>query len=112
MNAEAAFQSSRCRDMKLRKILSCCSGNKAIVKGSCIEPYPGWEAERIVIMRSILEAKFGQNPGLMEKLKSTGDSVLINGNNRRDGFWGMDLYSFRGENFLGKILMEIRDKEI
>lgn len=110
MNAEAAFQSSRCRDMKLRKVFSGCSGNKAIVKGSGIQPYPGWETERMAIMRSILEAKFGQNPGLMESLRSTGDSVLINGNNRRDDFWGMDLYSFLGGNYLGKILMEIRDK--
>ena len=112
MNAEAAFQSSRCKDMRLRRVFCGVSGHKAIVKGSGIEPYPEWETERTDIMRSILEAKFGQNPGLMENLKSTGDSVLINGNNRRDDFWGMDLYSFRGENYLGKILMAIRDKEI
>ena len=83
-NAEAAFQSSKCED----------------------------EPARLAVMKSILQAKFEQNPELMEKLKETGNRILINGNNKQETFWGVDLYSWQGENHLGKIIMNIRDREI
>lgn len=82
-SAEAAFQSSE-----------CSTG-----------------AEQLAIMESILEAKFDQNPELMDKLRATGNSILVNGNSKKDTFWGVDLYSWLGDNQLGKILMKIRDKE-
>lgn len=68
-------------------------------------------SESLEIMESILIAKFNQNPGLMRRLKETGNTVLVNGNNKQETFWGVDLYSWQGENNLGKILMKIRDKE-
>lgn len=68
-------------------------------------------SESLEIMESILIAKFNQNPGLMRRLKETGNIVLVNGNNKQETFWGFDLYSWQGENNLGKILMKIRDKE-
>lgn len=37
----------------------------------------------------------------------TGDAELIEGNNWGDTFWGV--CNGRGENMLGKLLMEIRD---
>jgi predicted NAD-dependent protein-ADP-ribosyltransferase YbiA (DUF1768 family) len=48
----------------------------------------------------------------MRRLKETGNRLLINGNNKQETYWGVDLYSWQGENHLGKILMNIRDKEI
>jgi predicted NAD-dependent protein-ADP-ribosyltransferase YbiA (DUF1768 family) len=74
-------------------------------------PYLGWEDARLNIMESILKAKFGQNPHLMNRLTDTGNCVLINGT-KQDTFWGVDLYSWQGENHLGEILMSIRDKGI
>ena len=62
-------------------------------------------------MESILEAKFEQSPALMKKLADTGNSILVNGNNKQETFWGVDLYSWEGENNLGKLLMKIREKE-
>ncbi len=47
----------------------------------------------------------------MKKLADTGNSILINGNNKQETFWGVDLYSWEGENNLGKLLMKIREKE-
>lgn len=82
-NAEAAFKASACK-----------------------------EGESLGLMKSILMAKFEQNPGLMAKLKATGGKLLINGNNRKETFWGINLYSWEGENQLGKLLMEIREKEV
>ncbi|MBR5199066.1 MAG: DUF1768 domain-containing protein [Bacteroidales bacterium] len=69
------------------------------------------DRENLEVMESILRAKFEDNPYLMKKLVETGNAVLINGNNRKEEYWGIDLYSWRGENNLGKILMKIRDKE-
>lgn len=107
-SAEAAFQSSKCEDVSERKLFINCSTDKAIKIGNDRTPFLGWEEDRQNIMESILVAKFKQNPGLMRKLIDTGDRVLINGNNKRETFWGVDLYSWLGENHLGKILMDIR----
>ncbi len=67
--------------------------------------------EDIELMTEILTAKFGQNSKLMQLLLDTGSSVLINGTNNNQTFWGVDRYSWMGENNLGKILMNIRNKE-
>ncbi len=111
-SAEAAFQSSKCEDVTERRFYAGCSADKAVLRGKEQIPYPGWEAARLSIMESILQAKFEQNPALMEKLKGTGNRILINGNNKQETFWGVDLYSWQGENHLGKIIMKIREREI
>ena len=81
------------------------------MKGKDLTPYPGWEEAQIGIMETILQAKFEQNPTLMRKLVETGDLVLLNGNNKQETFWGIDLYSWVSENHLGRIIMNIRDKD-
>ena len=111
-SAEAAFQASKCQDEKERKVYAGCSTDKAILKGKDQIPYPGWAEAQLGIMESILLAKYEQNPFLMQKLVDTGSCVLLNGNNKQETFWGIDLYSWIGENHLGRIIMNIRDKEI
>lgn len=110
LNAEAAFQSSKCVNAEERKAFSRLSAQKAAMKGKNQVPYPGWEDARLNIMESIVKAKFELNPVLMRKLVETGDNLLINGNSKKETYWGIDLYSWVGENNLGKILMKIRDK--
>ena len=110
-SVEAAFQASKCTDEAERKVYAGCSVDKAALKGKEQIPYAGWEKERLGIMESIQQAKFEQNPALMRKLADTGNRILINGNNKQETFWGVDLYSWQGENRLGKILMNIREKE-
>jgi predicted NAD-dependent protein-ADP-ribosyltransferase YbiA (DUF1768 family) len=111
-NAEAAFQASKCTADSERKTFAGCSLDNALLKGKKIVPSPDWEEARLDIMESIIRAKFEQNPILMRRLKETGNRLLINGNNKQETYWGVDLYSWQGENHLGKILMNIRDKEI
>ena len=111
-NAEAAFQSSKFVDEKQRKVFCNCSADKAALKGRELVPSADWEKKRLLIMESILTAKFKQNPSLMKRLVETGNKRLVNGNSKQETFWGVDLYSWQGENLLGKILMTIRDKEI
>ena len=111
-SAEAAFQASKCKNEKERIVFAGCSTDKAVLKGKDLFPYPGWKEAQISIMESILQAKFEQNPALMRKLLETGNRILVNGNNKQETFWGIDLYSWIGENHLGRIIMNIRDKEI
>ena len=111
-NAEAAYQASKCEDESERKVYAGCSSDKAALKGKEQVPFPGWEEARLDIMESILRAKFKQNSVLMKKLIDTGNCILINGNNKKEIYWGVDLYSWQGENHLGEILMNIRNKEI
>jgi ribA/ribD-fused uncharacterized protein len=71
----------------------------------------GWYDDRVAIMKAILEAKFS-DPDLKRRLKSTGDERLVERNLWHDNFWGSCCCSRcgdRGENWLGKLLMEIRD---
>ena len=82
------------------------------MRGKELIPYPGWKEAQLDIMESILSAKFGQNPALMDKLAETGNCILTNGNSKHETFWGVDLYSWQGENHLGRLLMKIREKEI
>lgn len=109
-NSEAAFQSSKCTNLQDRDLFGRLSAKKAMAKGSNITPPEGWEERQTEIMKSVLMAKFSQNPDLMAKLLATGESLLVNGNSQRELFWGIDTYSWRGENNLGKILMEIRNQ--
>jgi ribA/ribD-fused uncharacterized protein len=108
-SAEAAFQASKCTDESERKVFASCSTDKAALKGKEIVPPPDWEKARLDIMESIIRAKFEQNPILMRRLKGTGNRLLINGNNKQETYWGVDLYSWQGENYLGQILMKIRE---
>lgn len=65
---------------------------------------------RIEIMESILNAKFNQNPDLMEKLLETNGYKLLNCNHHKDTFWGINAYTWVGINHLGKLLMKIREQ--
>ena len=76
-----------------------------------IVPPAGWENERLNIMESVLTAKFEQNPMLMKRLVETRSKLLINGNSKRETYWGVDPYAWVGENQLGKLLTKIREKE-
>lgn len=111
-SAETAFQASKCEDVTQRKVFANCSTDKAVQKGKELIPFPGWEESQLDVMESVLTAKFEQNPNLMKMLAETGNSLLTNGNNKQETFWGVDLYSWMGENNLGKIIMKIREKEI
>ena len=67
-----------------------------------------WEEVKLDIMRKALMAKFIQHPELRNKLIGTGHRDLIE-HSPYDSFWG-DGGDGSGKNWLGKLLVEIRDK--
>lgn len=91
-------------------------------------PYPGsvkklgqkmrvrkdWDEKKVGFMRWGLEEKF-KDEFLKEMLISTGDMYIIEGNLWHDNFWGSctcEKCGDKGENRLGKMLMEIRESAI
>jgi ribA/ribD-fused uncharacterized protein len=69
-----------------------------------------WNTIRDSVMKRAVEAKFGQNPTLMEVLKNTGDAQLIE-KSYNDAYWGSGRAG-KGENRMGKMLMEVRLKAL
>lgn len=57
-------------------------------------------------MKDIVMAKFTQNEDLKEKLLSTGNTYLEEGNTWGDRIWGV--VDGNGANLLGNILMNVR----
>lgn len=68
---------------------------------------PDWDSIKDDVMKTGLEYKFNL-PRFKELLLSTGDEELVERNTWRDTYWGV--YQGKGENRLGKMLMEIRSK--
>lgn len=67
---------------------------------------PGWDDRKLEVMGDILLAKFEQHEYVRRKLIETGDRSIIE-NSWRDSYWGWG-ETHLGENYLGKLWMEIR----
>lgn len=66
-----------------------------------------WEQEKIAVMLVLLRKKFSRTE-MAERLLSTGDAKLIEGNTWGDKFWGK--VDGKGKNHLGKLLMQVREE--
>lgn len=66
-----------------------------------------WDEIKLDLMKIIVQEKFDQHPNLKRLLLSTGTREIVE-NSPSDSFWGIGKDG-NGENWLGKILMEIRD---
>lgn len=106
--AEAAFQATKTADPNRRAAFRAYTGEKAREKGAALYPSPEWESRKIGIMREILSAKFRQNPALAGQLLATGNAALLNLTNKDRDCWGINRYTYTGENMLGKLLTELR----
>jgi hypothetical protein len=72
----------------------------------------GHAERRFELMVEIIRAKFS-SPAMAEKLLATGDGVLIEGNTWGDRRWGCVQAkdgTWRGRNWLGEILMQVRSE--
>jgi ribA/ribD-fused uncharacterized protein len=67
-----------------------------------------WNHRKLDVMRSGLEMKLEQHPDVRAALKLTGDRRLIE-NSSDDLFWGIGR-SGQGENWMGRLWMELRDE--
>lgn len=105
-NNEAAFQAQKCINLKDREQFCNINASEAKKLGRIIHLRKDWENVKIQIMKDIVMAKFMQNEDLKEKLLSTGNTYLEEGNTWGDRIWGT--VNGVGANNLGKILMNVR----
>jgi len=68
-----------------------------------------WNSIKEKIMLVGLTSKFNI-PELKDKLLATGSSVIEEGNDWNDTYWGKDLKTGKGLNRLGYLLMKLRKK--
>jgi len=65
-----------------------------------------WHDRKLDVMRRLLSQKFRQGSLLGKQLRDTGSVMLVEGNTWGDVYWG--ICKGHGENWLGRLLMEIR----
>ena len=112
---EHAFQAAKTMDFAERRaIKNAKTASEAKRMGRKIKRRTDWFDVSLVIMETLVRQKFTRYPELKSKLLETGDTLLIEGNNWNDRFYGAVYDTKRGEwmgeNHLGKILMKVRDE--
>lgn len=91
-------------------VLSQPTPGKAKREGQCVTVRSDWDKIKVFIMYVIVQSKFRQNPKLSQKLRQTGDALLVEDNTWGDTFWGV--CRGKGSNILGQILMMVRKEMV
>lgn len=100
---ESAYQACKCPH-RCSKFVEL-NGYEAKRLGKKVELRSDWNDIKVALMEQLVKQKFA-NHELLNKLKAI-EGEIVETNNWGDTFWGK-CYG-RGQNILGKILMEIRD---
>lgn len=103
---ESAYQAHKCPSRSSEFI--GLNGYEAKRLGKKVELRNDWNDIKVALMKDLVKKKFS-NFELLEKLKEI-EGEIVETNNWGDTFWGK-CYG-KGQNVLGKILMEIRDGKI
>lgn len=105
---EHAYQAAKTTDENIRKIIRNSKTPYLAKKlGQSIQIREEWQQIKIDIMKLLIREKF-ENPFLRPLLLSTDEDELILNNKWNDQFWGV--CKGVGQNWLGKILMEERNR--
>lgn len=89
-SVEHAYIAHKSTDLKWRKFCSTTKLTPGQLKraGREIKLRDDWNKIKLSIMEDLLRIKFSSNPDLANKLLSTKDGRLIEGNWWHDNFWG------------------------
>ena len=105
---EHAFQAAKTLDPEQRQAMAQIPTPGDVKKaGRSLSLRSDWEDVKYGIMAEVVYEKFRQNPTLRAKLLATGNAHLEEGNHHGDRIWGT--VDGEGTNWLGKILMEVRE---
>lgn len=113
MSVEHAYQAMKSLDPTIQKEVRDAptpAGAKRIARAVALRP--DWEEVKVDLMRSLLREKFCQEPE-QSLLLATGYADLVEGNWWHDQFWGRcscPKHGGEGENWLGRLLMELREE--
>lgn len=107
-SVEHAFQSWKMTNLKdALHVAAQISPADAKKEARKLQRREDWDLIKRDVMYECCKVKFAQDP-LRSKLIETSGRELIEGNTWKDTYWGV--YNGRGENWLGIILMRIRDE--
>lgn len=105
-SVEHAYQAAKTFNLREREgIRRAPKPGTAKALGRMVRLRVDWEDVKLKVMKDLVRQKF-QGAKAQAMLMATGDAVLIEGNYWNDTFWG--ICNGKGENHLGRILMEVR----
>lgn len=107
---ENLYQALKTKDKELRGEFTLMTPVEAKRRGRLLDIREDWEEIKIPAMRLIQERRFS-NTHWNKKLLDTGEEKLVEYNYWHDNFWGVCTCSKcegKGQNNLGKIIMEVR----
>ena len=108
-STEHAYQAAKTLDPVEREVIRASTKpGEAKKLGQKVTMREDWDQVKISIMKDLVSQKFTNHQDLKENLLATGDSYLEETNTWSDFFWGV--CKGKGENHLGKILMEVREE--
>jgi ribA/ribD-fused uncharacterized protein len=110
---EHAYQASKTLDLGERQlIMQCQTPGQAKRLGGKVRLRDDWKNVKFQVMYGLIDMKFDPivNPVLHTLLIDTGDAKIEEGNDWGDTIWG--ICNGIGNNHLGKIIMQIRQKHL
>lgn len=107
-SSENAYQAAKSLDTNIRNKFINITPAESKKLGRSIEVREDWEQVKYGVMYNIVLDKFIRNPKLGDLLINTGDKYLEETNYWNDKIWGV--CKGVGTNWLGKILMDVRNE--
>jgi ribA/ribD-fused uncharacterized protein len=112
---EHAYQAAKTEEAQERqRILEASTPDLARKMGRKLTQRPDWPEMKVKVMQDLVTQKFDNQPDLVKLLLATGDAELVEGNTWHDNFWGdcrcPQCAEIAGQNRLGRILMEVRER--
>lgn len=113
---EHAFQAAKAKHSdEMVWVAEAPTPGQAKRRGRQVSLRDDWESDKIRVMYEICKIKF-EIPTLRALLAKTEGQQLVEGNYWHDQFWGNcfceNHKDIEGRNYLGRILMHIRDREL
>ncbi len=105
-SVENAYQAAKFHSSARQVFVDVTAGQaKRLARTMCVRNE--WESVKISVMTDLIAQKFSRGSHLAEMLLLTGFMEIVEGNTWGDHFWGV--CAGRGENRLGRIIMDRRD---
>lgn len=106
---EHGYQAAKCaKQADVDAILAADTPAAAKKLGQNVKIRKDWDNIKVKYMYTLVRQKFKQHKDLAQKLLDTNGEVLTEGNYWGDTFWGV--CKGVGENWLGRILMKVREE--
>lgn len=107
-SVEHAYQAAKTLNKLDRDAILLMTPGEAKKYGQTLALRSDWEHEKLRVMQDLVCQKFTKHEVLRTLLIGTGTAELVEGNTWGDMFWGVDLKTQMGDNYLGRILMLVR----